>query len=670
MTQSGRRDDARYRREFLVEAEGLLEQAQDTLLGFPGGRVEPPPEALNALFRSIHSMKGLAAMTGFPNFAGFSHELESLLDAMRMGRISLEERVEGIVIESVQALGLLAARIQAGERDPEPPPAVRDRIREAVAAAEKGPVRGQTPRLPPWIERTLTEYERHRLDESARKGKTLAFVTLELPLAAFDAGLRRAMDEVGREGELIGTFPGGDPSDPSKIVFRLLAAVDPSASLDELASRTGAFSVLPLGVEAAAPPSEPPVEATAGTTVSIRSLRGTVRVPLEKLGNLLDLAIDLSFSRWALKRSLGRALASATDRTARFEAQKTFTDLDRTVTALGRAALATRLVPVEQLTARLSRVVASLAPALGKDVEFEVYGAETEVDKVLAEELADPLLHIVRNALDHGIEPPDEREKAGKPRRGKVGLTVETRGRTIVFTLSDDGRGIEGARLIRHAREKGILRPDEPDPLNPTELIFRPGFSTAEKVSELSGRGVGLDVVRANLETLKGNVRVTSRPGAWTTFEVEVPTTLVLVESLLVRAEGHFFAFPTAGVRRAFRAESQRIRKIGGHAVLLDEGVPLSIHSLGDLLGLDSSGDPPAEIVVVAEQGDRRAGFTVSSIEGMEDVIVKPLSDTIPRVREVTGATVLPGGGLALTLDTGLLLERALAQDAQSEPPS
>jgi two-component system, chemotaxis family, sensor kinase CheA len=671
--RAGERDEELQRKDFLAETDGLLEESRDALADLAKAGGEPPPNAINALFRAIHSLKGLSALTGFSGLAGFAHEVEGLLDSMRMGRIDLSDELLEVVEEALDVIAAAAVLIQAGEADPEVPQEAATRIRRTVASGRSREVAddGSGPRLPPDVDRMLTDYERHRLRESVRRGRLLAFFTLELPLDSFDTGLRKAMDEVARSGELIGTFPGGGGGDPTRMVFRLLGGIPPETPLEVVASLAGASSSELLegrGPDLQGEPEVPPpgianLPAPPFPTQmppSIRATGGTVRVPLEKLGQLVNLTGELAFSRSALKRSLGRVLASATDRTARFEAQKAFADLDRTVTALGRAALATRFVPVGQLTARLSRVVASVAPSLGKELTFDVYGGETEVDKVLAEELVDPLLHIVRNALDHGIEPPGEREARGKPRAGRLTLVVETRGRMVVFTVADDGRGMQGETLVRRAREKGLLSPFEPDPPDPLELVFLPGFSTTERVTEVSGRGVGLDVVRANLAKLKGNVRVTSTPGRGTTFVVQVPMTLVLVESLLVRTGGFYLALPTSGVRRAFRADPARIERRGETVVIEDEGEPLPLFSLATHLGLETVGAAMDETVVVVEQGSLRAGFTVSSIEGMEDVIVKPLADVIPRSREVTGAAELPGGSVALTVDLGLLLESAL----------
>lgn len=665
MTAGSRREEARYRREFLAEAEGLLEQAAEGLAGLRERAVDPPPDVVNGLFRAFHSLKGLASMVGLTGASSLAHEVEALLDGVRMGRLAPDEPLLGLLQSGLDALGSLTARVARGEEDPPADPELADGLRRAREPRPAAPPAGEgAAGLPPELEAMLTDYERHRLGENVRRGRRVVVLTLDLALETFDTGLRSAMEAVRRGGELIGTFPGGG-SDPARMTFRLLAGLDEPADPAALAAGAGASRVErlepagPPGVAASRTAPAPPAPPDAGAPPGAHSVGGTVRVPLEKIGTLIDLAGELALSRWALKRSLDRALASSTDRQARFDVQKAFSELDRGITALGRAALATRLVPVEQLAGRLGRTVASLGPRLGKEVELSVVGGETEADKILADALSDPLLHLVRNAVDHGVETPAERIAAGKPRAGRIVLTAAARGRDIVFHLSDDGRGIDPERIVAAARARGLLGPAEPDPAEPLDLLFRPGFSTAENVSETSGRGVGLDVVRTNLAALKGTVSVSSRKGEGTSFEVVVPMTLVLVESLLVRSGGLFFAVPASGVRRAFRAEPSQVETVDGVPVVPDDGTPLPLVALSRLLDIPEEGEPPLT-VVVAEQGTLRAGLLVSAIEGIEDVIVKPLPGEIPRAAEITGAAELPGGGLALVLDTGVLLSRAL----------
>jgi len=647
-----------FEKEFLAEAENLLEEAGSSAEALEDDGDDPNPARLNALFRAVHSLKGVAAMVGHAGIAEAAHDLEALLDGLRMGRVAATPAVRRAVRDGVAALATLVERVAAGEEAPALASPLR--LRFEAAAAESAPnAASPAAALPPELEGSLSDYERHRVSEAFRRGKKLVAIDLELGFDDFDAALRGAMGAASAEGELIGTFPG-TATDPSRMAFRLLLALPAGADAEDLARRCKASGLVVLSAGAAPAPAGPPAappEAAADAAPQVA--RGTVRVPLEKVAALVDLAGELSLVRGALGRALARALAGAPDRAARYEAQRAFSQLDRLVASLGPAALALRLVPVETLTARLSRAFARTASALGKEADFVVHGVETEIDKVLADELADPLLHVLRNALDHGIEPPEARIAAGKPRRGRVSMTVAPRGREVVLSFSDDGRGIDAAAVVRRAREKGLLRPGEADPRDPFSLLFRPGFSTAEVVSEYSGRGVGLDVVRANLASLGGRVSVTSTPGAGTTFEVVVPMTLVLLESLVVRVGELRFAVPGENVLRTLEARTDEVEVVDGTPCIREEGRALPLARLDELFGLAAGARRPGpEPVVVAVDGERAAAFVVDAVEGVWDLLVKPLADSVPRPREISGAAEVPGGEVALALDAGALLAR------------
>ncbi len=637
--------------EFLAEAETLLEEAGSCLDALEGDGDDPNPARLNALFRAVHSLKGVAAMVGLTGVADAAHDLEALLDGVRMGRVAATPASRTAVREGLAALGSLVGRVAAGEECPALAEPLRERLEAALATAPA--TVAAVPVLPQDLEASLSDYERHRVGEAVRRGKALLLVDLDYDFDSFDQGLRTAMAEASATGELIGTFPGS-ASDPARMAFRLLVALPPGANGASLGERCAARALVPVPLSGSSPA---PHAAEPAAEQAPQVARGVVRVPLAKVAALVDLAGELALARGALGRALGKALAGAPDRNARYEAQRAFSLLDRLVAGLGPAALALRLVPVETLTSRLSRAFARTASALGKEADFEVHGVETEIDKVLADELADPLLHILRNALDHGLEPPDARAAAGKPRRGRVSLTVAPRGREVVLSFSDDGRGIDGAAVLKRARELGLIAPADPDPPDPYALLFRPGFSTATSVSEFSGRGVGLDVVKENLASLGGRVSVRSAPGAGTTFEVVVPMTLVLLESLVVRVGGLRFAMPGENVLRTLQARPSDIEVVDGTPCLRDGDRALPVARLDTLLGMPGT---PArgelEPVVVAEAGERAAAFVVDAVEGVWDLLVKPLADSVPRRREIAGAAEVPGGEVALALDPASLV--------------
>lgn len=647
-----------FSREFLAEAETLLEEAGSCLDGLDGEGDDPNPAKVNALFRAVHSLKGVAGMVGLAGIAEAAHDVETLLDDVRMGRLSPSPGVFTVIRGGLTALSSLVDRVAAGEEAP----ALGERLRSRFVASCRETPAAPPPdlaALPPELDASLSDYERHRVGEAARRGRALVLLDLDLDFDSFDTGLRAGMTEASAAGELIGTFPG-TASDPSRMAFRLLVALPQDVDADVLGQRCGAFrtSILRSAAPQAAPaPSAAEPSAEAAPQVA----RGLVRVPLEKVATLVDLAGELALTRGALGRALRRALAGAPDRGARYEAQRAFAQLDRLVSALGPTALSLRLVPVETLTSRLGRAFSRTAAALGKEADFVVHGVETEIDKVLADELADPLLHIVRNALDHGIEAPGARLAAGKSRRGRVSVNVAPRGREVVLTISDDGRGVDRDAILRKARETGLLSANEPDPRDPFSLLFRPGFSTAETVTEFSGRGVGLDVVAENLDRLGGRVRVRSTPGSGTTFEVVVPMTLVLLESLVVRVGELRFALPGENVLRTLESRPEDADLVDGTPCLRDGDRAVPLARLDTLFGLPPSDGGEREAIVVAEDGERAAAFVVGSVEGVWDLLVKPLADSVPRLKEISGAAEVPGGEVALALDPGALLARVYA---------
>ncbi len=657
--------------EFLAEAEMLLEEAGCGIDALDAEADDPRPERVNALFRTVHSLKGVAGMVGYAGIADAAHALEALLDDLRMGRVPPSPAVRGAVREGLGALSGLVARVAAGEEAPALETPLKDRLEAIARPVERRET--ERPALPPELDATLSDYERHRASEAGKRGKALVLVDLDFDFDSFDAALRNAMNEASAVGELIGTFPG-NVVDPTRMAFRLLVALPPGCDVAALGARCAARDVVTVSAGAPAPPPaaplpEPPAAVETVLEAAPQVARGVVRVPLEKVASLVDLAGELALARSALGRALGQALAGAADRGARFEAQRAFARLDRLVTTLGPAALALRLVPVETLTTRLARAFARTASALGREADFVVQGVETEIDKVLADELGDPLLHILRNALDHGIEPPEERTAAGKPRRGRVALTVAPRGREVVLTFSDDGRGVDAAGIVAKARQTGLLGAGDPDPADPFTLLFKAGFSTAREVSEISGRGVGLDVVRENLAALGGRVSVHSAPGSGTTFEVVVPMTLVLLESLVVRVGEVWFAIPGENVRRTLQAATGGVEIVDGRPCFRDGDEALPLARLDALFGLPrQAGAGGAEPVVVAEDGRRAAALVVDAVEGVWDLLVKPLADSVPRPREISGAAEVPGGEIALALDAGALIARIHAGPAEGRP--
>jgi two-component system chemotaxis sensor kinase CheA len=549
--------------EFTSEAEELLEQMRDDLSllaeAHAAGR-QAQPATVNQLFRSAHTLKGSAGMFGFAQLAELAHHLEDVLDRLRMGRSRLDRAGLSLIDEAVALASSALEKVGRGESDEPLADAIADLVGR-VAAFDAAPPRAaeRTPEsldLPPGLLRALTEYEEARLRESLTQGRGLHVVEVELELSVFEETLSELTRAVQEVGELISTLPSPGAAGESCIRFLLLAASDLSApelaarlELDAAAVRSAHAPTSArrndAGVTMPATRGDPaPPEVESAT---LKSLSETVRVDIKKLDGLMNLVGELARERAAL-RTLVERLGSERETSALAkEVDKIQRALERKVQDLQAGVLDVRMVPLRQVFDKLTRVTRRLKLDLGKEVRLELRGADTELDKLIVEQLVDPLMHLVRNAFDHAIESPEERLRANKPREGWIQIEATQRGHDVVLELRDDGRGIDPEAVRARAVERGLVPADLP--LSRKEcfdLLFLPGFSTRRTVTELSGRGVGLDVVRENLSSLGGLVEMDSTLGQGTQVTLTLPITLAIIQALLVGVGEESFAIPSS----------------------------------------------------------------------------------------------------------------------------
>ena len=398
--------------------------------------------------------------------------------------------------------------------------------------------------------------------------------------------------------------------------------------------------------EAPAPrPSQPPREVA----------KSDIRVDLEKLNELNDLIGELVIAETMVVRNPdleGQKLEN-------FE--KAAHQLHLITSTLQDLAMSLRMVPIGGLFKRMLRVVHDTAKRTGKEVELILKGEETEVDKTVIEAISDPLVHLVRNAVDHGIEPPEERERIGKPRKGIVELEAKHEGGEVVVLVKDDGRGLDRDAILQKARERGLIEggdalPDE----EVYGLIFLPGFSTAKEVTDVSGRGVGMDVVKKKVEELRGWVEVKSSPGKGTIIGLHLPLTLAIIEGLLIKAGGLRYVIPLYAVRELFCPDSDRVTALpGGGKVIRHHGRLLPILFLSEALGFENGKGLEEGILVLLEQHERALCLLVDEVLGQRDIVIKPLPKALGRPRGVSGCTILEDGGVCLILDVQGIMERA-----------
>lgn len=652
------REDERARREFTSEAEELLEQLSRGLAEFESQGRNVRPEVINKIFRETHSLKGLAGMLGFVEIADLSHNLEDLLDKLRMGKIEISGELLDLLFDSIDALNRLVIAIE----DPSVGALVdvsnlTSRIHRQLSAKEQAITDDPLEDLDidDQTRKSLTEYEEHRLVTNVTGGNHIFSIEVSFGFADFDERLRMLTEKLTDSGEVISTLPSVDTSGGEGLAFRLLYGT--TVDMEDLGGIVGEEATIrQIGIGTVAPK-----QAERGEDdLSLRSVAQTVRVDISRLDHVMNIVGELLIERTQLE-TISRSEEAQANRVLSQELLKITRSFDRRLNELQRSVIEMRMVPVGQIYSKLSRAVRKLARELNKEIDLSMHGEDTELDKVMVEELTDPLLHIIRNAIDHGIEPKEERIAAGKPAAGQIRLNAYQKGNSVVLDVHDDGKGIDTEKVRSAAMRKGIVNENEQlTERQITELIFSPGFSTAATVSEVSGRGVGLDVVKRNLQELKGSIEVISRMGEGTTFRVTLPITLAIIQGLVVDCAGDRFAIPLTSVDEILRIWSNEIRTVEGREVYKLRETPLPLLRLSDAFELDDERENEENrkwFVVVTRSADRVAGLLVDAIVRQQEIVIKSVGERLKKIPGIAGATEIGENEAILVVDTGSLIE-------------
>jgi two-component system chemotaxis sensor kinase CheA len=625
--------DSELRDDFLVEAGELVQRLGEQLIGLEASPRDA--ELLNAVFRAFHTVKGGAGFLAIEPMVQLCHHAEDLLNVARNGQLLLDASRMDALLEALDLLNDMMAALAGGSAMAMPPAGLLQRLTPGKAAAP-APKPVVAPVAPPPSDGTIDDSEFEALLDSlyGSSGAPGAPAATAESGSISDDEFEALLDNLhGKGGQ-----PGATTSAPIAPSTQDTISDDEFESLlDNLHGKGG----LP-GASAPAPaPAPAPVAPPAKQAAP--APENTVRVDTARLDALVHRAGEL-----VLVRNRLLSLAAKTgDETLELAA----TELDRVADALQNAVLGMRMQPVGRLFQRFPRIVRDLSRQLGKEVELIQEGEGTDLDRSLVEALADPMVHLIRNALDHGLEMPDERERAGKPRKGKVTLGASQRGERIVITVSDDGRGMNPEVLRRKAVEKGLMDEAQASRLTENEcyeIIFRPGFSTAATVSDISGRGVGMDVVKTRVVELGGTLSVRSQLGKGSTLELAVPLTLAIQRVLMVRVGARLLALPLSNVDEVFELAPGQQQQLDGRVVASHRGRALVLADLGGWVGVEGLA---GRHVVVLHIGHMRLGCLVHEVLGREDVMVKPLGPLFQGVPAVAGATVTGDGRLALVMD-------------------
>ena len=678
------------REEFFSEAQEIIETLSRNLLALDAAQKsgKEDPSLINEAFRAVHTLKGLAGLFGAIRLGAFSHRLEDLLDDLRLGRMDLRPEVLDVLFSTVDAYGRILT-IEKEGRD-EDLPSVDElfrRLDRLGAAVERGATPTGGYELDPGMLAVLTEYEEHRLRANIEQNLKLYRLRVQFDLSTIDKALDDMKERAKRHGEIITYLPTGEATGADAIELDLLLA-----SRDDLATLIGTLGADNVVIEEiprrrrSVPPSSPPMHGGGGLPSvakadplilergseggapdqgpSLRSLTQTVRVDIRKLDHLMNIVGELSIVRSSLSR-IAERLRGEGSRQLATELMRLHRNFDRRLGEMQDGILEVRMVPLGQVFDRLARVVRQISRDLGKEIRLVITGAETEIDKLIVEELSDPLMHMIRNAIDHGIESAEKRAEVGKPLAGTIALNAFQKGNHVMIEVEDDGRGIDEAALVEKAVSSGKIARHEASELVRDEilaLIFVPGLSTREQADDLSGRGVGMDIVKTNINKLGGVIDVHSESGIGTKMAITLPITLAIVSALLVRVYDQVFAIPLSTVSEALSFDAASVRRVENREVITVRGSSLPICDLGRLLGLpEPQDDRRRRFVVVAALGNRRLGFVVDHLYGQEDIVIKPLGASLSRVRGFAGATELGDQRVGLVVDSGAIIEEVLS---------
>jgi two-component system chemotaxis sensor kinase CheA len=628
--------DEKLLQEFLVEAGEIAEGLATQLVA-----LEQRPqdqELLNSVFRGFHTIKGGASFLSLDSLVELCHRAEDVFNVLRRGERALEAGLMDAVLQALDGVNAVFQCLRESRDLPAPQPELLAALAAFAAPAQAAPV--ATP-APPATTPSKPVAASDAVDDEFER-----MLTRLAPAPAANA----AGDEISEEEfEALldalhgpGTAPGLAP--PSAAAETKPAAAPPAPDNIVPPVKNDPTTAAP----AAPIPRAPPPPAAPAAEAGANQGEATVRVDTRRLDHIMNMVGELVLVRNRLiKLEVGQ-----TDE----DLSKAVAHIDRVTADLQIAVMKTRMQPIGKLFGRFPRVVRDLARSLRKEVALELLGEDTDLDKNLVEALADPLVHLVRNAVDHGIESPERRAAAGKPVSGQVVLAAGQEGDHIRIVISDDGAGMDPELLRRKAVEKGLLDAETAARCSREEcygLIFLPGLSTKGEISEVSGRGVGMDVVKTRINQLNGSIEVESEPGRGSRFVIRVPLTLAIMPTLMVEVAGQAYALPLAAVSEIFQLDPGHTSTVDGRRVILVRNKPLPLFYLRHWLARDGARAPlPAEAeVLIVNIGAQRVGFVVDRVFGQEEVVIKPLGALTHGTPGLAGATITGNGRIALILD-------------------
>ncbi|WP_406671223.1 chemotaxis protein CheA [Methanolobus sp. ZRKC4] len=674
-----------YKDIFKAESEEHLQQLNESLLGLEQNPKEM--EFINTMFRSAHTLKGMSATMGFGTIAELTHEMENLMDMVRKCQVAVNDSLIDILFECLDTLEALVETVDnGGEVDITSLQAALVKTMETTLPMDEitGSIATSTSVIENEISNELqaatetvsendlglSENEKQSIECSTLDGNRVVSlnVTLDESCVLKSARSTLVLINVTKMGEIIKCQPSEEELEDEKFDFEFTVIFATKTTDEEIIGNISKISevktVIPTTISQSASDDQNDQEikenkedvqqssSAVKRSDTVKSIQ-SVRVNIERLDNLMNLVGELIINKIRLNQLASDLNAKHLD--------ESLANLDRLTNEIQTEVMEARMVPIDQVFSRFPRMVRDLAKSEGKQINLVIEGKEIELDRTVLDEIGDPLVHLLRNAVDHGIEPTEERIKLGKPEAGFVGLSASRQRNSVLIEVEDDGKGMDPANLRDVAVKKGVMTREEVDKLSDTDalnIIFMPGFSGAKTVTDVSGRGVGMDAVKTKIEALGGSVKVSSVPGQGSSIKLQLPLTVAIIQSLMVTVADETYAIPLGNVIRDVGIKASDIKTIEGKEVVLLRGEVLPLLRLHDVLDCTTEQEEKENlIVVVVERMGTNIGFVVDQLLGQQEVIIKTLDNKLLKdTKGFAGATILGDGNVALILDIATLI--------------
>lgn len=691
-------DTNQYMEMFLAESQDHLQSLNERLLDLEKDPTDS--EAINEIFRSAHTLKGMSATMGYNAIAELTHDMENVLDLVRNDKLKADENIIDLLFKCIDALQQMVANVSNG--DPDDSVDVKDLI-DKLNVIAKGGNNSNTIKKDSGVTKKDTLADNNTKKDNSKDSIDLSDIDIDVITNARKSGLSAiytkitladtcvlkgvrsymvmsALDELG---EVIKSIPSAEDLEQEKFdrdfEVIVLTAEEPekvkSALLNISEISKVETELIDIDVKNEEKESNSQ-KATASTNKTVASAKKaaskgkgaahpakhrdkmkssqSVRVSIDKLDALMNLVGELVINKTRLEQ-IGNTNHIN-------ELVETVEQMDRVTGDLQTIVMRVRMVPVGQVFNRFPRIVRDLAKELNKEVNLTIKGEDTELDRTVIDEIGDPLVHLIRNSMDHGVEHPDERKAKGKPSVGQVGLIARHEGNNVIIMVTDDGAGIDADIVRTKAVEKGVITQEDADNMTDIEavrLIFLPGFSTAEVVTDVSGRGVGMDVVRTTIEALGGVIDVQTKKDKGSIFKIKLPLTLAIIQALLVNIQEEIYAIPLASIDSTLNINKNDIQTIQNKETIVIRGEIIPIVRLDQALNVARVNEKESDeiYVVIVHVGDKKCGVMVDKLIGQQEIVIKTLGKLLSGIKIISGATVLGNGQIALILDVATLMQ-------------